>query len=102
MCSKKWWKKTHADISSKYSRKMVHQKKKKGVPKMLPWNGKSVIKETRKNKYKSQTKQCDDINNRQKRNCKKIHAQRKIGGKLKTKKRADIQCTTQIKKCEMC
>ena len=61
-------------------------------------NSKSVIKETRKNKYKSQTRQCDDINNRQKRNCKKkIHAQRKIGGKLKSKKLADIQCNTQIK-----
>ena len=34
-------------------------------------NMKNGIKETRKNKYKSQTKQCNDIVNRQKRNCKK-------------------------------
>ena len=57
---------------------------------MLPWKGKkqykNVIKETRKNKYKSQTKQCNDIVNRQKSNCKKNHAQRKIERKLKSKK----------------
>ena len=94
-------KKKHANIYSKYSRKMVHQKRKKEYQKCYhereKGNTKRVIKETRKNKYKSQTKQCDDIVNRQKRNCKKIHAQRKIGRKLKSKKLADIQCNTQIK-----
>ena len=62
----------------KRSTKNVAMKEKKAIQK--------VIKETRKNKYKSQTKQCDDIHNRQKRNCKNIHAQRKIGRKLKSKK----------------
>ena len=61
---------------------MVHQKKKKEYQicyhEREKGNTKSVIKETRKNKYKSQTKQCDDIDNIQKRNCKKIHAQRKM------------------------
>ena len=58
---------------------------------------KNVFTKTRKNKYKSQTKQCNDIVNRQKRNCKKIHVQRKIKRKLKIKKLTDIQCNTQIK-----
>ena len=49
-----------------------------------------------KNKYKSQTKQCDETVNRQKRNCKKVDAQRKIGRKLKSKHLADIHCNTQI------
>ena len=39
---------------------------------------KNVFTKTRKNKYKSQTKQCNDIVNRQKRNCKNIHVQREI------------------------
>ena len=58
-------------------------KEKKGVPKMLlrkgKGNTKSEIKERSKNQYKSQTKQCDDTVIRQKRNCKKIHSQRKCG-----------------------
>ena len=58
---------------------------------------KNVFTETRKNKYKSQIKQCNDIVNKQKRNYKKIHAQRKIERKLKSKKLTDIQCNTQIK-----
>ena len=41
-------------------------------------NMKNVFTKMRKNKYKSQTKQCNDIVNRQKRNCKKPHVQRKI------------------------
>ena len=53
-------------------------------------NMKNVIKEKRKNKYKSQTKYCNDIVNRQKRSCKNIHAQRKIERKLKSKKLTDI------------
>ena len=92
-------KKKHANIYSKYSRKMVHQKRKKEYQKCYhereKGNMKNVIKETRKNKCKSQTKQCNDIVNRQKRNCKKIHAQRKIERKFKSKKWTDIQCNTQ-------
>ena len=61
---------------------------------------KSEIKERRKKKYKSQTKKCDDTVNRQKGNCKKNYAKRKIGRKLKSKKLADIQCNTQIKNVE--
>ena len=63
-------------------------------------NAKSQIKERRKHIYKSQTKQCDDPVNRQKRNCKNIDAQRKIKRKLKSKKYADIQFNTQIKNVE--
>ena len=80
---------------------MVHQKKKKEYQKCYhereDGNMKNVFTKTRKNKYKSQTKQCNDIVNRQKRNCKKIHVQRKIKRKLKSKKLTDIQCNTQIK-----
>ena len=80
---------------------MVCQKKKKEYQKCYhereKGNTKSVMNETRKNKYRSQTKECDDINNRQKRNCKKIHAQRKVERKLKSKKLTDIPCNTQIK-----
>ena len=57
---------------------------------------KNVFTKTRKNKYKSQTKQCNDIVNRHKGNCKKIHVQRKIKRKLKSKNLTDIQCNTQI------
>ena len=93
--------KRHANIYSKYSRKMVCQKKKRSTKNVAmkgkKGNTKNVIKETRKNKYKSQTKQCNDIVNRQKRNCKKIHAQRKIEKKFKSKKLTNIQCNTQIK-----
>ena len=60
-------------------------------------NMKNLFTKTRKNKYKSLTKQCNDIDNRQKRNCKKIHVQRKIKRKLKSKNLTDIQCNTQIK-----
>ena len=63
-------------------------------------NTMSEIKERRKNKYKSQTKQCDGTVNRQKRNCKKIDAQRKIGRKLKSKQLHDIQCNTNITNVE--
>ena len=82
-CMVKADEKTHANIYSKYSRKMVHQNKRKEYQKCYyerkKGNTKSEIKERRKNKYKSQTKQCDDTVNRQKRNCKKTDAQRKIG-----------------------
>ena len=81
-CTVKGDKEKHANIYSKYSRKMVCQKKRKGYQKCHyereKGNTKSEIKE-RRNKYKSQTKQCDDTVNRQKRNCKKVDAQRKIG-----------------------
>ena len=66
-------------VKRKKEYQKCHHEREKG-------NTKSVIKETRKNKYKSQTKQCNDIVNRQKRNCKKIHAQRKIERKVKSKK----------------
>ena len=50
---------------------MVRQKKKKEYQKCYHErekdNMKNVIKETRENKYKSQTKQCNDIVNRQKK-----------------------------------
>ena len=97
-------KKTHANIYSKYSRKMVHQNKRKEYQKYYyerkKGNTKSEIKERRKSKYKSQTKQGDDPINRQKRNCKKIDAKRKIGRKLKSKQLADIHCNTQITNVE--
>ena len=51
-CTVKRDEKKHANIYSKYSRKIVHQKIKRST-KMLPWKGKrqykNVIKETRKN-----------------------------------------------------
>ena len=80
---------------------MIYQKKKKEYQKCYhekeDGNMKKLFTKTRKNKYKSQTKQCNDIVNRQKRNCKKIHVQRKIKRKLKSKNLTDIQCNTQIK-----
>ena len=96
--------KKHANIYSKYSRKMMHQKKRKEYQKCYykreKGNTEREIKERRKNKYKSLTKQCDETVNRQKRNCKKNDTQRKIGRKLKSKKLADNQCNTQNKNVE--
>ena len=43
-CTAKRDEKKHANIYSKYSRKMVHEKKKKRVPKMLPWREKRQYK----------------------------------------------------------
>ena len=39
---------------------------------------KNVFTKTRKNKYKSQTKQCNDTVNRQKRICKKFMSKEKL------------------------
>ena len=39
---------------------------------------KNVMTETRKNKYKSQTKQCNDIVNRQKKSVKKFMPKEKL------------------------
>ena len=81
------FKENGASKEKKEYQKCYHEKEKS--------NTKSVIKETRKNKYKSHTKQCDDIVIKQKRNCKKIHAQGKIGRKVKSKLLANTQCNTQ-------
>ena len=61
---------------------MVHQNKTKEYQKCYyerkKGNTKSEIKEKRKNKYKSWTKQCDDTVNRQKQNCKKLMPKEKL------------------------